>query len=44
MGENTAIEWADHTFNAWLGCVEVSAECDHCYARKGSARLAAQLG
>jgi len=32
MGENTAIEWADHTFNPWIGCQRVSAACDHCYA------------
>jgi protein gp37 len=33
MGERTAIEWCDHTFNPWIGCTEVSAACDHCYAR-----------
>ncbi len=33
MGENTNIEWARHTFNAWIGCQEVSPACDHCYAR-----------
>jgi protein gp37 len=32
MGESTSIEWTDHTFNAWIGCTRVSAECDHCYA------------
>lgn len=32
MGEITAIEWTDHTFNAWIGCAKVSAECKHCYA------------
>lgn len=32
MGENTSIEWTNHTFNAWIGCTKVSAECDHCYA------------
>ncbi|HEY2512755.1 MAG TPA: DUF5131 family protein [Polyangiaceae bacterium] len=42
MGEFTKIEWADATFNAWVGCEVVSAECDHCYARSGSARLGAQ--
>jgi protein gp37 len=30
--ENTAIEWADHTFNPWVGCTKVSPACDHCYA------------
>lgn len=33
MGETTGISWADSTFSAWLGCVEVSPACDHCYAR-----------
>lgn len=44
MGENTAIEWADHTFNAWIGCEVVSPACDHCYARTGSARIGARYG
>lgn len=38
MGENTKIEWANHTLNFWIGCVEVSAECDNCYARQLSQR------
>jgi protein gp37 len=33
MGENTKIEWCDHTMNFWIGCQEVSPACDHCYAR-----------
>lgn len=32
MGENTAISWADHTFNPWIGCTKVSAGCKNCYA------------
>jgi protein gp37 len=32
MGENTAIEWATHTFNPWIGCQKVGPGCDHCYA------------
>lgn len=31
MGE-TKIEWADFTFNPWIGCTKVSPACDHCYA------------
>jgi protein gp37 len=31
--ENTKIEWADHTFNPWVGCTKVSPACDHCYAQ-----------
>jgi protein gp37 len=44
MGESTGIQWCDHTFNPWLGCAKVSAECDHCYAERGSARIGAQHG
>ena len=32
MGENSAIEWTDHTWNPWIGCTRVSAGCVHCYA------------
>lgn len=32
MGEETKIEWTDHTFNPWWGCARVSPGCEHCYA------------
>ena len=32
MGENSKIEWCDHTWNPWIGCTKVSPACDHCYA------------
>lgn len=32
MAENTAIEWADHTWSPWIGCTKVSPACDGCYA------------
>ena len=32
MGENSKIEWTDHTFNPWIGCTKVSPACDGCYA------------
>lgn len=32
MGATTAISWCDATFNPWIGCTRVAAECDHCYA------------
>lgn len=32
MGEQTNIEWCDHTFNPWFGCTGVSPGCDNCYA------------
>lgn len=38
MGENTKIEWADHTFNPWVGCSKVSAACTNCYAESWSRR------
>ncbi len=36
MGENSAIEWCDHTFNPWTGCTKVSPGCDNCYAERHS--------
>lgn len=39
MGKHSKIEWTDHTFNPWWGCVEVSPACDHCYARTFAKRL-----
>lgn len=39
MSENTAIEWADHTFNPWIGCTKISPACDHCYAERWDSRL-----
>jgi protein gp37 len=38
MGENSKIEWTDHTFNPWIGCTKVSAACDHCYAEAENKR------
>lgn len=32
MGQNSGIEWTDHTFNPWIGCTKVSPGCEHCYA------------
>ncbi len=32
MSEKTKIEWADGTFNPWIGCTKVSPGCAHCYA------------
>ncbi|MEV8518604.1 phage Gp37/Gp68 family protein [Dyella marensis] len=32
MADGTKIEWADATFNPWIGCTKVSPACDHCYA------------
>lgn len=27
MSANTKIEWADHTFNPWIGCTKVGPGC-----------------
>lgn len=32
MGQDSKIEWTDHTFNPWMGCTKVSAGCKNCYA------------
>jgi protein gp37 len=32
VGDVTGIEWADHTFNPWIGCSRVSPACGGCYA------------
>jgi len=39
MGENSGIEWTDHTFNPWWGCARVSPACDFCYAQTLAHRL-----
>ena len=39
MAEHTKIEWADMTFNPWIGCTKVSPGCDHCYAEAHAARF-----
>ncbi len=38
MKETTKIEWADYTFNPWVGCTKVSPACDHCYAEQWAKR------
>jgi protein gp37 len=32
--ENSHIEWTNHTFNPWWGCMKVSEGCKNCYAEK----------
>lgn len=39
MGDKTAIEWCDKTFNPWWGCTKVSPACDRCYAETFSRRI-----
>ncbi len=44
MAIKTGIQWCDHTFNGWRGCVECSCGCAHCYARILSYRNPRLLG
>lgn len=44
MGDTTGIEWTDHTFNPWWGCVRVSPACEHCYAETFAARFGVKWG
>ena len=43
MVANSKIEWTDHTFNPWWGCVKVSPACKHCYAETWSRRVGLQV-
>lgn len=38
MGQQSTIEWTDHTFNPWWGCTKISPGCTHCYAETWSER------
>lgn len=38
MGDHSAIEWTDATWNPTTGCDQISPGCDHCYARALSFR------
>ena len=41
MGDNTAIEWTDATWNPVTGCTKISPGCKHCYADRLAVRLKA---
>jgi protein gp37 len=41
MGDKSAIEWTDATWNPVTGCSKVSPGCKHCYAERLAARLQA---
>lgn len=43
MGEVSAIEWTDATFNPWWGCTKVSAACKNCYAEAWAKRTGFQI-
>ena len=37
--DRSKIEWTEATWNPTIGCTEVSAECDHCYAKRITQRF-----
>lgn len=39
MADKTNIDWADSTFNPFIGCTKVSPACDHCYAERDTKRF-----
>jgi protein gp37 len=41
MGDNSAIEWTDATWNPVTGCTKVSPGCKYCYAERLATRLKA---
>jgi protein gp37 len=41
VGDNSAIEWTDATWNPVTGCTKVSPGCKHCYAERLALRLQA---
>jgi protein gp37 len=41
MGDKSAIEWTNSTWNPLTGCTKVSPGCDHCYMFRDYPRLAA---
>ena len=43
MGKDSKIEWTDHTFNPWWGCVKISPACRNCYAETWAKRTGHQL-
>src|SRR5262245_27079231 len=41
MGDNSAIEWTDATWNPVTGCTKLSPGCKNCYAERLALRLQA---
>lgn len=38
MATETRIQWCDHTFNPWIGCLKVAKGCVNCYAETFATR------
>lgn len=43
MGTRTGIEWTSATWNPMTGCTQISAGCDHCYARTVAERRTREI-
>ena len=43
MGENSKIQWTDHTWNPWWGCEKVSPACANCYAETFAKRVGLEV-
>src|SRR5271156_6117427 len=39
MGDGSAIEWTDATWNPVTGCTKISRGCDNCYAERFAERF-----
>lgn len=39
MGQNSAIEWTDTTWNPVTGCTKITRGCDNCYAERFAERF-----
>ncbi|MGB0747160.1 MAG: DUF5131 family protein [Magnetospiraceae bacterium] len=44
MGDQSKIQYTDHTFSPWYGCTKVGPGCDHCYAENVGRRLGVTWG
>lgn len=44
MAENSNIEWTDHTFNPWIGCIKVTDACKFCYAEEFTGKKLKHFG
>ena len=44
MGDNSAIEWTDATWNPVTGCTKITRGCDNCYAERFAERFRGTRG
>lgn len=44
MGEETKIQWCDHTWSPWKGCSKKSPGCANCYAEAAAVRFGVPWG